>query len=422
VLIGYLLVFVGLCLAALLGLTRLSLQAWGGIRFRHLLGDLSPSFEREEWTLWRRRVILGLQTVSVAVQAGVACLTALLWIARVGWPLPARAWWDGLLTLAALVFLLNGSGILLPAFAFERDLKSVRRLLIHPMRALTRLVLPLGMLVSSLVSRSPAGLEAAETELSTFIGVGEEAGMIDEEEGELMHSIAEFSDTIVREVMTPRMDMVCIEADRPPEEARELILSEGHSRIPVFETRVDNIVGLLFAKDLFQVWRDGSVNRSVRDLMREPHFVPETKKVKVLLREFQAHKVHMAIVVDEYGGTAGLVTIEDLLEEIVGEIMDEYDDDEPEAVRELSDGAAIVDARTDVDGLAERYGLRLPEDADFETVGGLVLDLVGRVPEKGEQIDYQDAVRFTVLAADARRVLQVKVEPLRRPQREEAEE
>ncbi len=228
----------------------------------------------------------------------------------------------------------------------------------------------------------------------------------DSEEIELISSVLEFTDAIVREVMVPRTDMVTIPASVDTDEALDIVLECGRSRIPVTGDDLDDIVGVLYARDLLTLFDSGEGPRAVTRLMRPVHFVPETKRVSELLRELQASKVHLAIVVDEFGSTAGLVSIEDLLEEIVGEIVDEYDVEEP-MVEALGDGEYLVDARMAVDDLGALVGREVPDD-DWDTVGGLVLGLAGRVPEQGESF----TIDHLVLTADrvqGRRVARVRV-------------
>jgi len=228
----------------------------------------------------------------------------------------------------------------------------------------------------------------------------------DREERELISSIIEFGDTIVREVMVPRTDMVTLPAAASTDDAVDLVLEEGRSRIPLTGENVDNIVGLLYARDLLTLYDEEAPPRPARDLAHEAYFVPETKAISELLREMQAKQKHLAIVVDEFGGTAGVVSIEDLLEEIVGEIVDEYDDEEPMMVP-LESGEYLVDARLDVDDLSGVLGIAFP-DEEWDTVGGLVLGLAGRVPAVGESFKYNDLI-LTTEDVQGRRVAQVRV-------------
>ncbi len=227
----------------------------------------------------------------------------------------------------------------------------------------------------------------------------------DAKERELIMSVLEFTDTIVREVMVPRTDMVSLPADASTDDAVDLVLSSGRSRIPVIGDTIDHVIGLIYSRDLLDLFDRGAPPLNASELCREAYFVPETKPVAELLREMQAKQQHLAIVVDEFGGTAGLVTIEDLVEEIVGEIVDEYDDEEPLVVE--TDGGWIVDARLDVDELGEIVGADLPSD-EWDTVGGLVLELAGRVPREGEHFDH-DGLVFTAVSVQGRRVSKVRV-------------
>ncbi len=227
----------------------------------------------------------------------------------------------------------------------------------------------------------------------------------DAEERELIMSVLEFTDTIVREVMVPRTDMVTLAGTVSTDEAVDLVLESGRSRIPVTGESVDHVVGVIYGRDLLELFDQEAGARSVRKIMHDAYFVPETKPISELLREMQANQQHMAIVIDEFGGTAGLVTIEDLIEELVGEIVDEFDDEEPMIIE--VDGAWLVDARLDVDDLAEVVGIELPSD-EWDTVGGLVLELAGRVPEQGETFDH-DGLVFTAYSVQGRRVEKVKV-------------
>ena len=229
---------------------------------------------------------------------------------------------------------------------------------------------------------------------------------IEEDERELIHSIFEFGDTVVREVMVPRTDMIVVKADAPLTQALDTITKAGYSRIPIYEGDTDNIVGVLYAKDLLKrsLVRDDATR--VAAVGRPPLFVPEQKKVSDLLREMQQQRVHMAIVVDEYGGTAGLVTIEDLIEEIVGEIVDEYDQEEP-LVEPLEGDSIRVSARLPIDEVNELLGVDLPHE-EWDTVGGLVFGLTGRVPSPGETIGY-DSLEFQTERVSGRRIQKVVI-------------
>jgi putative hemolysin len=229
------------------------------------------------------------------------------------------------------------------------------------------------------------GPYVSEQEMLALADVAVEEDVIEREERQLIHSIIEFGDTVVREVMIPRPDMVAIEARATVNDAMEVVMAAGYSRIPVYEQGIDDILGLLYAKDLMRAVRDQRGEVQVRELVRKANFVPETKRVAELLPEMQKQKSHMAIVVDEHGGTAGLVTLEDLIEELVGEIVDEYDVEES-PVEPLPNGDVRVNARMPIDELNELLQVEFPE-GDYDTVGGLVYNLLGQVPTEGERVD-----------------------------------
>ena len=250
------------------------------------------------------------------------------------------------------------------------------------------------------------GPYVSEEELLALADVAVEEDVIEREERRLIHSIIEFGDTVVREVMVPRPDMVLVEARATVDDAMEVVMAAGFSRIPIYEQGPDDIVGILYAKDLMRGVRDGRGEQSVRQLARPARFVPETKRVAELMPEMQKEKTHMAIVVDEHGGTAGLVTLEDLIEELVGEIVDEYDVEEP-PVEPLPDGGVRVNARMPIDELNELLDAEFPE-GDYDTVGGLMQFLLGHVPAEGESVDY-DGHRLHAEKVQGRRIGRVRV-------------
>lgn len=229
---------------------------------------------------------------------------------------------------------------------------------------------------------------SSEVELRELVDMAEERGVVESGERQMIHSVFELGDTIAREVMVPRTDVVWIEVGKTVRQALALALRSGFSRIPVIGENVDDVVGVVYLKDLVRRSQNGSDTRTkVEELMRRPTFVPESKPVDELLRDMQAQRIHIAIVVDEYGGFAGLLTIEDILEEIVGEIADEHDAVQRPPVEELDDGSMRITARLPVDDLAELFGVELPEDDDVETVGGLLARALGRVPIEGAAAD-----------------------------------
>jgi putative hemolysin len=248
-----------------------------------------------------------------------------------------------------------------------------------------------------------------EDDIRNIVNAGAEQKVIEEQERELIHSIIQFGDTIVREVMTPRTDMISVEVNATARRALELVIAEGYSKLPVYEETIDNVIGVVHDRELLIALSNQLLAQtSIRELMRPITLVPETKRVSELLREMQRGKFTLAVVVDEYGGTAGIVTMEDLLEEIVGEIRDEHDDDEKEAIVHVSEDEAVVEAGTNIEDVNARLGLRLPHE-EFETIGGLTVGLFGRLPAEGEEIDAGEHVRLRIDRTRGRRILAVRV-------------
>ena len=245
-----------------------------------------------------------------------------------------------------------------------------------------------------------------EQEILHAVSEGERHGAVDQEEKEMIESVIELAETRVDSVMTPRTDIVALSKDAAEDVVLETIRSEGHSRIPVYNESIDSILGILYAKDLLQRERDAPFDLTL--MIRKAYFVPESKLVRDLLREFQTQKVHIAIVLDEYGGTAGLVTIEDILEELVGEITDEYEEDAPEELRRIDERTVEVDARVGISDLNDQLGISLPEDEDYETIGGFVFSTMGRIPEIGETC-VVDNVTIRIMAAEPQRVLRLQL-------------
>lgn len=255
-------------------------------------------------------------------------------------------------------------------------------------------------------------------EIKAIVAIGEEEGVLEEEERKMIHSILEFGDTIVKEIMVPRTDIVALPEDTTLKEALEVARKEGYSRIPVYSGSIDNIVGILYVKDIIVFLERGKMDLKVKEIMREPFFVPETKRVDELLKEFQKNKTHMAIVLDEYGGTAGLVTLEDVLEEIVGEIFDEYDFKEEARLEQIGENEWMADGKLDIDAIEEYFGIEITEE-ETETLGGFVSSLLGHVPQVGEKCVF-DGLEFEVVSVANRRVGKIKIKKIE--QREDRDE
>ncbi len=261
-------------------------------------------------------------------------------------------------------------------------------------------------LVRKLSHRSPAH---SEEELQKLIDVSEQQGIIDEEEGDMLQSILELDETILREIMVPRTAMVCVAAEAPFSNVLNTILKSGHSRIPVYKKNIDNIIGLIYAKDLLRYWGRPIDDIALEEVLRPPYLVPESKQVSVLLREFQETCVHIAIVIDEYGGTSGLVTIEDLIEEIVGEIQDEYDLEEKWLI-EQPDGTLLVDGRLSIEEFEEYFDIEVVREK-FDTIGGYVIEQYGQVPAVGERVKVGD-FDMLIEQGDQRVIRQIRIFPL----------
>jgi magnesium and cobalt exporter, CNNM family len=260
-----------------------------------------------------------------------------------------------------------------------------------------------------LADDSPAATEepTAAENIDALISAGTEEGLIEEEDRELIQSVVEFGDKVVREVMTPRPNIVAISADSTLEELRQIVINEQYSRIPVYEQNIDRIIGFVHVRDMFELEEEERSQRTVRELIRPVPFVPETKPVNDLMRQMQAEGTHMVIVVDEYGNTAGLTTMEDLLEVIIGEIRDEHEPDSD--VEEDGQGGFIVSGNFDLGRVGDLVqSFHREEDLESTTVGGMVSEWLGRVPKAGETVD-RDGVRVEVLASDELRVERVRL-------------
>ena len=234
-------------------------------------------------------------------------------------------------------------------------------------------------------------------------------GVVDREEQEMIENVLELSDTSADEIMTPRTDIVAVEVSSDLKTILETINTAGHTRVPVYEENIDNIVGLVYAKDLLTEIGKDPADFKLRDKLRDTYFVPETKPLRALLHEFQNQKLHIAVVLDEYGGTAGIVTLEDILEELVGEITDEYEKSLPEPIKKIDKNTIEVDARTYVDDLNDQFELNLPEDEDYDTIGGFVFSHLGYVPKTDESFDYEN-LKFVIAAAEPRRIKRIRIQ------------
>lgn len=266
---------------------------------------------------------------------------------------------------------------------------------------ITRLLDILGL------NRAPDTTEDLEMEIQELLEEGEEQGLITRQEGQMINSIFEFRDTLIHEIMTPRTEIVCVDVKMGIPEVLKLIIREGFTRIPVYSESQDNIIGILNAKDLLVCIDDTESCPDIKKLSKPAYFVPETMRIVDLLRAFQAKKNHMAIVTDEFGGVRGLITLEDVLEEIVGEIDDEYDKDEPQW-RALQDGSLMIYAKEDIEEVETFFDVELP-DGPYESVGGFIIHQLGHLPKSGETVELDNLI-FKVVTATKRHIKTVKIQ------------
>jgi putative hemolysin len=352
-------------------------------------------------------------TASVAVLTLISPLSTAIASLAVLEPISAPL--SAFIVLWLVVLALLILGYLVPEAAGAAKAETIALAAARPVAALAWVASPLVKLVL-MISNGLSGLIGGEPlrampfiteeEIMTMVDAGQEVGVIEEDEKEMIYSVFALGDTLAREVMVPRIDIVALEADASLDDALDLVIRAGHSRIPTFEDTIDNIVGVLYAKDLLELWRDKRESVSLRELLRTPYFVPESKSVDELLEEMQQRKVHMVIVVDEYGGTAGVVTLEDIVEEIVGEIQDEYDAEEP-IVEESGEGEFIFNARVDLDDVNRLMGTAFPTEMG-DTLGGFIYSQLGKVPSPGEMVRF-DGLIIEVLTVTGRRIRKVRV-------------
>jgi putative hemolysin len=281
------------------------------------------------------------------------------------------------------------------------------------------LVLPLAFSRKRGEAQEPVAT-VTEEELKSMVDAGHEGGVLEGDERQMIYSIFELGDTLVREIMLPRIYINALDVSTPLQEAVDELIKSGHSRVPVYEESVDNVLGLLYAKDLLKIWRKGDKIESLRSLLRPATFVPEAKKVDELLEEMQTGHVHMAMVVDEYGGIAGLVTLEDIFEEIVGEIQDEYDQSEEAPYVQAGDGEYVFQGRVDLGDFNEVMGSQLPTE-ETETLGGFIYEQVGRVPTSGETLQVGD-IHLTIEQVIGRRIRKVRARKVPEAAQEEEQD
>jgi putative hemolysin len=316
--------------------------------------------------------------------------------------------------ISGIISLLTSVAIPLAAARYAGE--SWIALFIHVLHGLRVLMLPVTKISHGIdaVIRSASGTQQdnsqqIEDEILSVVQEGEEEGVVDVQESEMIKSVIEFRDTTAGQIMTPRPEIVGIELPATLRDIKQMIEAAGHSRIPVYERSLDHIVGMLYARDLLKYIGEPPGKFDLRSLIRPVLYVPDTKPLRDLLQDFRLQKVHIAIVLDEYGGTTGLVTIEDILEELVGDISDEHEVAEPAMLKRLTDQSWEADARAYIDELNRTLGLNLPDDAGFDTLGGFVTTTLGRIPPAGAGFEH-DGVKYTILQAEPQKVNRVKID------------
>jgi gliding motility-associated protein GldE len=320
-----------------------------------------------------------------------------------------------LIDIIVVTFVILICAEIIPKVAAVKNAKKVARNFAFPLTIFYYLFSPIVSIfhaltqwLTSILKVSKNRLLLSEEELRSIVDMGEEKGTLQQDEKEMIHSIFEFSETFVKEIMIPRIDMVCISTDSKLDSLLSLVTKHLHSRIPLYKDKVDNIIGIIYAKDLLPFVnrkRNGDVN--LEKLARPAYFVPEQKKIDELLREFQSQRIHMAIVVDEYGGTSGIVTLEDIIEEIVGEIQDEHDSEQP-PYQKLNDNEYLVDGSMDLEEMNEELQLNLPTEEGVETLGGFLFGLFGSVPREKQSVSYKN-YKFVIEKIIRRRITKVKI-------------
>lgn len=356
-------------------------------------------------------ILIGNNLVNIAA----ASLATLLAIRVFG---PAGV---GIATIGMTIFVLI-IGEITPKAYGARHSQQVSIRVAPPLRLLQLVFLPVVIVLEKITDsmfrlfgakRTEERTFMSSDEIRTLIDMGTEEGVLEEDEQEMIHGVISFGELIAKEVMVPRTDLVCLHADASLDDAVKVANKSGFSRLPIYEGNKDNMIGVLYAKDLLRVLAEHENGATVRSLMRPAVFIPETNTLDDVLTELQDKQVHLAIVVDEYGGTSGIVTMEDLLEEIVGEIFDEYDRSR-EAIRTINEDTAVIDARVHVDDVNEALDTEIPEDEAFETIGGFVYHSLGRLAEEGEVFE-SHGVKVRVEKVSNRRILRVRMQRLPLP-------
>ncbi|HHV80326.1 TPA: HlyC/CorC family transporter [bacterium] len=412
---NYVLMFFFLFLSAYFMSSETAITAVSKVKLKQLENEGDVRAKRlnnllEDSTRLLSTILFGNNIAQNAL-AALVTTASFRWLNRAGL---SAGWAIPLSTIVTTFLILVFAEVTPKSYAFQRAEK-IALFTAVPMSVIHRLFSPFAIGITaiansilrlfglSLVNPEPFVIE---DEIKTLVDLGEEEGVIEEEEKEIIEGVFEFSETLAREVMVPRVDIVALDVNSSFDEAIDTINMSGHSRIPVYDETIDNIVGIIYAKDLLKFF--GLKNPPpLRSIMRAPYYVPETKPIDELFREMRAQKVHMAIIIDEYGGTAGLVTIEDILEELVGEIMDEYDINEEAMIERVALDEIIVDGRMNLEELNEILGVELPAE-ETDTLAGFVYDHISHIPKPGEEFEYNGVI-IRVEEVRGRRITKLRI-------------
>lgn len=358
------------------------------------------------------RALASIQAANTTLAMGAAALVTLFLEGRAAtftWQVIAAT-----AIIAAFVYLLLGE--IVPKTIARRHSENTALLLIRPVTAMTWLVFPLVLALvrlGNLTVRLIPGMKPldrnpyiTEEEIKVLVEKGEEMGDLQEDEREMVNAIFDLDRRVVREVMVPRVDVIAADVDQPLDETIDTLIGTGFTRLPIYEGSLDNVIGVLHAKDLLRYLRHGRQGLTIRAVMRPAAFVPENKNAKALLEEMRAKRIPIAVVVDEYGGTAGIITLEDLIEEIVGEIRDEYDVEEEDIIH-LGDDVALVNGKTPIEEINDDLRIMIPTE-EYDSIGGFVMGLFGRPPQTGDECQWEN-VRFVVENVASNRILLVRI-------------
>jgi len=400
--------WVGLCLSFLvtffLSLFHTSLSSFSKISLSRFLEDKEKEY--------RFKVLDLYDEIKIAVES-VRNIFLIAFLVYLYISFPRLKFWPLWLFLATLVLYLIFF-VCLPLLINSLSKKTILGFFLHSFKLFHTLSAPFLFLSRALVQKKEeeeAELrETTEEEIDTFIDEAKEEGIIEKDEGTLLRSVVEFGDTLVREILTPRLDMICIRKDATIEKLKELVIKEKVSRIPVYKDKIDNIEGIVIARDLLEYSDEAHKNQSIEPLVRPVYFVPESMKVSKLLQEFKKRKQKLAIVVDEHGGVSGLVTMEDLMEEIVGEIQDEYDMEEAQIIENAPFDYTVL-GDVEVGKIEDRFDLDLAED-NYITVSGLITHHLGRLPKKGE-VFHIKGLTLEILDVDQKRIKKLRIKKLK---------